>query len=79
MAVVGAYDGDDGDLGLDGEMEGALLEWKQIGLVVIRTGSFGENEDDKLVGDNALSSRSESGDGRFGVCTVDENGIGKRH
>jgi hypothetical protein len=41
-------DGEDGELGLDGEVEGALLEGEEVGLVEARASSLREDPDSRL-------------------------------
>lgn len=45
VGVALSNNGQDGQLSLDGEVEGALLEGQEISRVQSRTGSLGENPD----------------------------------
>lgn len=42
------HNGQDGQLGLDGQVEGALLEGQEISRVQARAGALGENPDARL-------------------------------
>jgi hypothetical protein len=79
VGVVCDGDGDDGDLGLDGEMEGTLLEGEQHGLFGIGACAFGEDEDVLAFGAHRLGGAIEGGTGGGAVGAVNEDGLGEGH
>jgi hypothetical protein len=79
VCVVCNDDGDDGDLGLDGEVERALFEGQQLRLVGVGARALGEDEDGLALGAHRACGRVEGGAGGGAVCAVDEDGFGERH
>lgn len=79
VRVVCADDGDDRDLCLDGEVEGAFLEGEERGLARVAAGAFREDVDGLALGRHCLRGRVESGAGGCAVGAVDEDGFGEGH
>lgn len=79
MGVVCDDDGDDGDLGLDGEVEGALFEGEEGWGGGVGAGAFGEDEDGLFGGLHGCYGGCEGGAGGGVVGAVDEDGFGEGH
>lgn len=73
VGVVCDNDGDDGDAGLDGEVESALFKRKEVGGGEVGAGAFGEDPDALLVIADGVDGAIEGGDGGFAVRAVDED------
>jgi hypothetical protein len=79
VVVVCADDRDDGDLCLDGEMEGALFEGQQHGIRGVGARAFWENEDGLARGGHGLCGGVEGGAREGAVGAVYEHGFGEGH
>ena len=75
MAVVRGNNRYDRNLGLDGQMEAALLEGKEHGLIGVGTRAFGEDEYGLSGGAHGRGGRVKSSEGAGAVGTVNEDGF----
>lgn len=79
MAVVGHDDGDNGDAGLHGQVEGALLVGQQRGLLGVAAGALGEHVDALALGLDLGGGAVHGGAGVFAVLAVDEDCAAEAH
>ncbi len=79
VAVVGGDDGHDGDLGLDGEVEGALLEGQQGGLLGVAAGALGEHVDALALGADLVGGAAHGLAGVLAVGAVEEDAAAEGH
>ena len=79
VAVVCDDNGNDGDAGLDGEVEGALFEGEEVWGVVVGAGAFGEDVDGLAVLVHLLGGSVKGGDGLGAGFALDENGFAEGH
>lgn len=79
MAVVCDNAGDYGDTGLDGQVEGALLEGEQHGLLGVAAGALGEHVDALALGLDLVGGALHGLAGVLCVLAVDEDGAAQGH
>lgn len=79
VAVVCDDDGHNRDSGLDSEVEGALLEGEEFGLLGVGARAFGEDEDVLALGAHGFGGGVEGSAGGGTVCAVDEYRFGEGH
>lgn len=79
IAVVGHDDGDNGHAGLDGEVEGALLEREQRGIFRVAPGSLGEHVDALSLGLNLLRSALHGIARILAILAIQKDGPAQRH
>jgi len=79
VAVVGHDNGDDGDLGLDSEMEGTLLEGEQHGLLGVAASALGEHVDTLLPALHLIGGAAHGRAGILAIGAVEEDGTAKGH
>lgn len=79
VAVVCDDDGHNGHAGLHGEVEGALLEGQQHGVLGVAARALGEHVDALLPGLDLLGGAGHGLPGVLGVLAVDEDGAAEAH
>lgn len=79
IAVIRNRDRDDGHLRLHGEVESALFEGQQVGVVVVAARAFGEDVDGLTVGVHLRGGFVEGGDGLGAGFALDEDGLAEGH
>lgn len=79
MRVALGDDGEDGELSLDGEVEGALLEREEVGLVQTGASSLREDPDSRVVFLHVGDSLGGGLDSLLVVLAINEDGIAQLH
>lgn len=79
MAIVGNHDGDDWHLGLDSEVEGALLEGQQHGILGVAAGALREHVDTLAAVADLVGGAAHLLAGVLAVGAVEEDGAAQGH